>query len=183
MQIDFSGRHTRAEYFRAVWIAYRPAMRIIANRLILATSAGLLYIAYQINLAPERMLSWLDPSRLIWHLAAALVLLVVVAEPFVAPWYVAIRLWRDPAARTDWQGRIGPTGITFNVSGRSIRWDAFIQAISQSDILVLKTGTSGFLALPKRFFQGDADWRQACQLASSRVKPAPHSRRLPWRQG
>jgi hypothetical protein len=171
MDIEFIGQHQRALYFRAVFLAYRPTLRLFTNRAILAVAIAALYIAYQVNLAPDRALPMVAPSRLMWHFVAAFVFLLVLSEPFLAPLYVAIRLWRDPSVHTVWKGRINALGITFADSGRTIRWDSFREAIRKPDVVILKTGSVGFLSLPRYFFKSEPDWQRVLRLAETKVHP------------
>jgi hypothetical protein len=182
MDIEFSGQHRRANYFRAVYLAYQPTLRLFTNRAILAVAIGSLYIAYQMNLAPDRSMPLFAPSRLTWHIIAAFVFLLLLAEPFLAPLYVAIRLWRDPSVRTEWQGRINSQGITFSASGRNLRWDSFQEAIRKPDVMILKKGAAGFLALPRNFFRSDSDWQRLCNLAETKIRPILKPSRIPNRR-
>jgi hypothetical protein len=177
MDIAFVGRHTWSEYMRAVYAAYRPTFRYFLNRSLLAIALGSLYIAYQITLSPDRALDVFAPSRLIWHVLASLILAIVLLEPYLAPFYIAYRLWRDPSVHVEWQGTIGPRGISFANSGRSARWDSFQEVLLRPDVLILKTNALGFLALPRSFFQNDADWRKARTLAKSKIHPITSARR------
>jgi hypothetical protein len=171
MDIEFNGKHQRAKYFRAVFLAYRPTLRLFTNRAILAVAIASLYIAYQVNLAPDRTLPMAAPSRLMWHFVAAFVFLLVLSEPFLAPLYVALRLWRDPSVHAEWKGRVNALGITFAESGRTVRWDSFREAILKKDVVILKTGAAGFLSLPRNFFKSDADWQRLLRLAEIKVHP------------
>ena len=170
MDIEFSGYHRRAAYFHAVYVAYRPTLRMVANRALMAVALASLYFAYQLILAPDRALPFLDPSRLPWHILAFVVFCLLLAEPFLAPFYVAIRLWRDPSVHLEWQGRADARGITFSASGRNLRWDSFRGMILESDGIIFKTGSAGFLSLPREFFHSDSDWRQFCNLAEKKVR-------------
>jgi hypothetical protein len=177
MDIAFAGRHTRSEYIRSVYIAYRPTLRYFLNRSLLAIALAALYIAYQISLSPDRSLDIFAPTRLIWHILALIILSIVLLEPYLAPFYIAFRLWRDPSVHAEWQGTIGPRGIFFTNSGRSARWDAFQEALLRPDVLILKTNALGFLALPRSFFQNDSDWNKARSLAESKIHPITSRRR------
>jgi hypothetical protein len=177
MDIAFAGRHTLRTYVRAVYTAYRPTLRYVSTRLLFAFALGSLYFAYQVSLSPDRTMDIFAPTRLIWHILAAVVLLLLLIEPFLAPLYIAYRLWRDPSVRTEWRGTVSARGITFANSGRSARWDAFQEAVLPPDIIILKTGELGFLALPRNFFGTDADWKKARALAESKIHPLTTNRR------
>jgi hypothetical protein len=169
MDIEFSGHHHRAAYFHVVYIAYRPTLRMFASRAFLAVALASLYLAYQMNLAPDRTLPLLAPGRLMWHIVALLIFFLLLAEPFLAPVYVAIRLWRDPSVHVEWQGRVNTRGITFSASSRNILWDSFREMILEPDGIILKTGAAGFLSLPRDFFHSDSDWQRFCKLAETKV--------------
>jgi hypothetical protein len=177
MDIAFSGRHTRSEYLRAVYAAYRPTLQYFFNRAILTFAVGSLYVAYQVSISPDRSLPVFAPSRLIWHILALVLIVILLLEPFLAPFYIAYRLWRDPSAHAEWQGTVGPRGITFTNSGRSMQWDAFQEVLLPPDMLILKTKNLGFLALPRVFFQQEADWKKARNLAETRVHPITFAHR------
>ena len=81
MDIEFSGYHHRAAYFHAVSVAYRPTVRMFASRALLAVALASLYLAYQLNLAPDRTLPLLAPDRLPWHILALLIFFFLLAEP------------------------------------------------------------------------------------------------------
>jgi len=173
MDIEFSGHHLRAAYFHAVYVAYRPTFRMFASRAFLAVALASLYLVYQMNLAPDRTLPFLAPARLVWHIVALVVFFLLLAELFLAPVYVAIRLWRNPSVHVEWQGRVNTRGITFSVSGRIILWDSFREMILEPDGMILKTGPAGFLSLPRNFFHSDSDWQRFCKLAETKVHPNP----------
>jgi hypothetical protein len=173
MDIEFSGYHHRAAYFHAVFIAYRPTFRMFINRAFFAVALASLYLAYQLNLAPDRTLPFLAPSRLLWHIVALLIFLLLIAEPYLAPVYVAMRLWRDPSVHVEWKGRVSTRGITFSASGRNILWESFREMILEPDGIILKTGAAGFISLPRDFFHSDSDWRRFCKLAETKVHPNP----------
>jgi len=175
MDIEFSGYHHRTPYFHAVYIAYRPTFRMFASRAFLAVALASLYLVYQLNLSPDRTLPLLAPTRLVWHIAAILIFFLLLAEPFLAPVYVAIRLWRDPSVQVEWQGRVNTRGITFSASGRIILWNSFREIILEPDGIIFKTGPAGFLSLPRNFFHSDSDWQRFCRLAETKV----HSRAIP----
>ena len=175
MDIEFSGYHHRATYFHAVYVAYRPTFRMFASRAFLAVALASLYLVYQMNFAPDRTLPLLAPTRLLWHIVALLIFFILLAEPFLAPVYVAIRLWRDPSVHVEWQGRVNTRGITFSASGRNILWDSFREMILVPDGIILKTGAAGFLSLPRDFFHSDSDWQRFCKLAETKV----HSNAIP----
>jgi hypothetical protein len=169
MDIEFSGYHHRAAYFHAVSVAYRPTVRMFASRALLAVALASLYLAYQLNLAPDRTLPLLAPDRLPWHILALLIFFFLLAEPLLAPVYIAFRLWRDPSVHVEWQGRVNARGITFSASGRNIRWDSFRKMILEPDGIIFKTGATGFLSLPRDFFHSDSDWQRFCNLAEKKV--------------
>ena len=170
MDIEFSGYHHRAAYLHAVYVAYRPTLRMFASRAFFAIALASLYLAYQLNLAPDRTLPLLAPARLPWHILALVIFLLLLAEPFLAPIYVAIRLWRDPSVHVEWRGRVNYRGITFSASGRNILWDSFRGMILEPDGIILKTGAAGFLSLPREFFHSDSDWQRFCNLAEKKVR-------------
>jgi hypothetical protein len=170
MDIEFSGHHHRAAYFHAVSVAYRPTFRMFANRVFFAVALASLYLAYQLNLAPDRTLPFLTPSRLFWHIVAVLIFLLLIAEPYLAPVYIAMRLWRDPSVQVEWEGRVNSRGITFSASGRNILWESFRDMILEPDGIILKTGPAGFLWLPRDYFHSDSDWQRFCQLAETKVR-------------
>jgi hypothetical protein len=171
MDIEFSGHHERGAYFHAVFVAYRPSFRMFTNRVFFAAALGALYLAYQLKLSPDRTLPFLVPSRLLWHIVALLIFLLLIAEPFLAPVYVAMRLWRDPSVHVEWEGRVNTRGIAFSASGRNILWESFREIIREPDGIILKTGAAGFLWLPRNFFHSDSDWQRFCQLAEIKVRP------------
>lgn len=170
MDITFSGRHRRGKYVHSVYLAYRPTLRELANRTFFAIALASLYLAYQLNLAPDRTLPFLAPSRLPWHLLALLIFFLLLAELFIAPLFVAIRLWRDPSVHVEWKGLVNAQGVTFSSSGRNIRWDLFRKMILEPDGIIFRVGSAGFLSLPRDFFHGNSDWQQFCRLAETKVR-------------
>jgi hypothetical protein len=170
MDIEFFGFHHRAAYFHAVFVAYRPTFRMVVNRALLAVALASLYLAYQLKLSPDRAIPLLAPARMPLHILALLIFLLLLAEPLLAPVYIAIRLWRDPAVHVEWRGRADNRGITFSASGRNILWDSFRGIILEPDGIIFKTGTAGFLSLPREFFHSDSDWQRFRNLAEKKVR-------------
>jgi hypothetical protein len=178
MQIEFSGTHTRGEYFRAVLLAFQPAPRGMVNRAAIAAAAAIFYVAFLVRWAGSDGVNLSEPVRLLLHVLAAAIVLFILLEPYIIALVTAVRLWRDPALHTEWTGRITVAGITFLPSERQLRWESVVRSAKSAGLVVLLTGPARFLALPRVFFRSDEDWERFLRLVDSKVRP-PAPRRKP----
>jgi len=177
MQIEFAGTHERGTYFRAVRLAFQPTRRGMLNRILIAGAAAVFYIAFLVNWAGTGGIHLAEPVRMLLHVLAALIVLFILLEPVVIATVTAARLWRDPAVRSRWAGRVTAAGITFLPSERQLRWDSVVRSAQSDDLAVLLTGPASFLALPRSFFRSDEDWTRFRRLIDSKVRPPAPMRR------
>ena len=168
MQINFQGQYDQKTFYRAVALANRPPK----NRqrwmgLLLMLALGTLgALIYRVIVSGE----W---AQNLVYLAGVVLIIGVLIEIFLRPYFTARKMWKSPGTRRPLKGRITPQGITYELpQGENfIPWERFTRLQTADDLLTLVREDGLLLVFPRAFFKGTRDWEKFTQLAESRVAP------------
>ncbi|MFZ6029125.1 MAG: hypothetical protein ACOYYS_15535 [Chloroflexota bacterium] len=170
MELPFSGQYDRAAYFKAIQWVYKPSRRSSIIRIVAFVLFLILYVAYIVSALREEGVSSPEFSRLARYSITFLILGYFIFQPYINAYRSATRLWADPMVRRKIGGQVSSLGVQFAPSDKWMPWDGFIKVHKSDDLVVLVTAKWDFVALQRKFFQSDAEWKMLQDMVASRVK-------------
>ncbi len=171
MEIEFRGHYDQATFFRAVALANQPSRREKIIRTGITIFFTVIYIAYFALAASKEDLSSFDIFRTARHVIALPFIGYILLQPYIATYFSAQKMWKDPATSKPLAGMISSQGIAY-ISSRSRRdftWDKFARARKADDLIALLTVDGTMAAFPRGFLRSDDDWRVLQQWIDAKV--------------
>jgi len=175
MEIEFQGQYDKAAVFRAVSLANQPSKRGFLLRIGLAVLFIILYAAYFINVAGKDTLSSFDLFRSGRHLITLLFIAYFLFQPYIAAYFAASNIWKDPGMQRPQAGVISNQGVAYisSTGNRTeIAWERFAKKRMKENLIVLLTADGVISFFPRNFFKTDADWERAQKMVDFKVVEA-----------
>ena len=182
MEVEFQGQYDKAIIFKAVALASKPSRRNMNFRIGISVFSIAVYAAFSVfeatrhNLPPLNLL--LSPSSLL--------LLAVIAYFFIQPritsYFIASRLWRNPALQHPLSGAISSEGVAYFSSSKGRRdfaWESFVKKQLSEDMITLVSSDGVLSIFPRSFFKSDPDWNTVRLWVLENVVEGKRSAKLP----
>lgn len=171
MEIQFSGSYQQKQFYQGVYLAHKPSRRSTLLRITVFFIVAALYTGLGLTQFRQGSSSTPQISVLLGQGITLVVVATFVFQPYIKAFVQSRNSWNDPITRLPILGSISETGIRFgaSASGRAISWDAFTKAEKTEDLVVLVTGDSGMVILPRPFFQSEGDWNTLQQWTQEKI--------------
>ena len=175
MEIEFSGLLDKKLLLKAIKLTGKSSRWQTILRLIVAfILIGLLITVFipSSDGSSRETITWSRYSRLFFTVP---ILLYFILQPFINPYIIANKMWKNPATQLPIIGKITTAGIDFlfdQNSSISYKWDDYARIIVQPDQITLLTSKGVLQIFPQSFFHDESDWQRASQLMRSRIKTA-----------
>lgn len=168
MDVEFKGKYTQKDVFRAVSLANKPTRKRLIIRVGMALLVVVAYIAYTVVTANQSKTPILDPKLIGSHLLYLLMIGLFLIYPNIISWITAYKIWRAPTMHVEYSGTLSDEGITYTGKKTLITWDSIAKKQITSDLIVLLTANGILCFFPRGFFRSDAEWLWTCQLIKSK---------------
>ena len=174
MKIEFDGKYTRGEFYRAVAVINGPSRRGTILRIIALVVLVALYIAYFIFAVPEASQSTFELVRVGRHVITVGIILYLLLLPYLSAYRTASRLWNLPSVQGTFHGFVSSQGVIhgFSSDGAEIGWDQYAKVRMTDKFIALLTADGVLSLLPRNFFKDEAEWNVVRQWAGHRVAEA-----------
>ncbi|HIE57567.1 MAG TPA: YcxB family protein [Anaerolineales bacterium] len=169
MQINFQGKYDKSTFYQAVALANRPPKnRQRWMMLLLALALGTLGALIYRSVASGEFANYAI------YLGGVILIIGVIGEILLRPYFTARKLWRSPGTRRHLKGRVTAQGITYTLpeGENSIPWERFARMQKTNDLLTLVRDDGLLLVFPQSFFKNQQNWGKFNQLVESRTSIA-----------
>ena len=167
VEITFKGQYTRADVFKAVFLANKPTRKRELIRIGIASLAMVIYVAYTVFVSFQNKTPLLDRNLIGSHLLYLLMIVLFLYYPYLTSSITALKIWKAPTMRYEYKGTISDTGILYSGKKTMITWDQIAKKQVTDEIIVLLTGSGILSFFPRGFFRSEGDWRLATRLVES----------------
>lgn len=164
MEIEFKGLYTRADVFKAVFLANKPTQKRGLIRIGIAVLALIIYIAYTVLTAIQAKMPILDSRLFGSHLLYLLLIALFLYYPNITSTITALKIWRAPTMHNEYRGTLSSAGILYAGKKTLITWEQITKKEVTPEIIVLLTSNGILSFLPRGFFASEDDWQRATQL-------------------
>lgn len=166
MEVQFEGLYDRKDVMRALRLHFNPSRVIVYLRIALM---GVIILAYILYLLLSGPIVYKDQPGIILPL---LIILYVIALPFLRPYEIASKFMKAPEARKPISGSASELGIiwkTFLVTSE-YKWEVFKLLIVTKNFSMFYEGDNDwYILIPLNFFQTQSDWNHFLSLARSTI--------------
>jgi hypothetical protein len=166
MEIKFSGRYDKNLFFRSVHLANQPARRKPWVLPMITTIVLVIFIVLFF-----RLMSTQDILGNASYIVIVMIAGSFVARSYLIPYFVARKLWGNPAIHEEHTGSVSQTGIVYylKIGKNEISWERFNRVRRAFGITVLVTRDGLMVTFTKSFFRSEPDWQKFNQLVDSKI--------------
>lgn len=169
MDVEFKGKYTQKDVFRAVSLANKPTLKRLLMRIGIGLLVLVAYIAYTVLTTNQSKTPILDPKLIGSHLLYLLMIGLFLIYPNITSWITAFKIWRAPKMHLEYSGSISDDGIQYTGKKTLITWETIAKKQTTSDLIVLLTSNGILCFFPRKFFISDAEWLHATVLIDAKV--------------